>query len=334
MKIYAVDIKENENVDSLFLVREKTSSVTKTGNPYLKVRLGDRSGEIEGRIWSSAETFTEFFQRDDFVRIKGKAVFFQDRLQVNISHIGRVEDEGITLSDFFPTTEKDVAQMCDSLIQISQEVKNPHLRNLLNLFWNDQPFLEGFRKAPASKQIHHAYIGGLMEHTLSLAQLVKSNACHYEGLNTDLLMTGALLHDIGKVYELSYRRSFDYSDEGRLLGHILIGIETVEGKIRQLIDFPKDLSVLLKHLLLSHHGQYIYGSPKKPMTLEAVMLHHLDDMDAKVSGLQDFLKAKVPSGSKWSAYHPQFEQFFYAPVLEDQSKPSDNIDETVLEIEK
>jgi len=334
MKIYAVDIKENENVDSLFLVREKTSSVTKTGNPYLKVRLGDRSGEIEGRIWSSAETFTEFFQRDDFVRIKGKAVFFQDRLQVNISHIGRVEDEGITLSDFFPTTEKDVAQMCDSLIQISQEVKNPHLRNLLNLFWNDQPFLDGFRKAPASKQIHHAYIGGLMEHTLSLAQLVKSNACHYEGLNTDLLMTGALLHDIGKVYELSYRRTFDYSDEGRLLGHILIGIEKLEEKIRQLIDFPKDLSVLLKHLLLSHHGQYIYGSPKKPMTLEAVMLHHLDDMDAKVSGLQDFLKTKVPSGSKWSAYHPQFEQFFYAPVIEDQSKPSDNIDETVLEIEK
>jgi len=334
MKIYAADIKENENVDCLFLVREKTSGLTKTGTPYLKLRLGDRTGEIEGRIWSSAETFTEFFQRDDFVRIKGKAVFFQDRLQVNISHIGRVEEEGITLSDFFPSTEKDVAQMCDSLIQISQEVKNPHLRNLLNLFWNDQPFLEGFRKAPASKQIHHAYIGGLMEHTLSLAQLVKSNACHYEGLNTDLLMTGALLHDIGKVYELSYRRSFDYSDEGRLLGHILIGIEKLEEKIRQLIDFPKDLSVLLKHLLLSHHGQYIYGSPKKPMTLEAVMLHHLDDMDAKVSGLQEFLRAKVPSGSKWSAYHPQFEQFFYAPVLEDQSKPSDNIDETVLEIEK
>ncbi len=334
MKIYAVDIKENENVDSLFLVREKTSSVTKTGNPYLKLRLGDRSGEIEGRIWSSAETFTEFFQRDDFVRIKGKAVFFQDRLQVNISHIGRVEDEAITLSDYFPTTEKDVDQMYESLIQVSQEVKNPHLRNLLNLFWNDQPFLAGFRRAPASKQIHHAYIGGLMEHTLSLTQLVKSNACHYEGLNTDLLMTGAILHDIGKVYELSYRRSFDYSDEGRLLGHILIGIETVEGKIRQLIDFPKDLSVLLKHLLLSHHGQYAYGSPKKPMTLEAVMLHHLDDMDAKVSGLQEFLKTKVPSGSKWSAYHPQFEQFFYAPVLEDQIKPSDNIDETVLEIEK
>jgi len=334
MKTYAVDIKENETVDSLFLVREKTSSVTKTGNPYLKVKLGDRSGEIEGRIWSSAETLTELFQRDDFVRVKGKAVFFQDRLQVNISHIDRMEEEAIALSDFFPTTGKDVGQMCDSLVQISQEVKNPHLRNLLNLLWSDQSFLEGFRKAPASKQIHHAYIGGLLEHTLSLTQLVKRNAPHYEGLNTDLLMTGAILHDIGKVYELSYRRSFDYSDEGRLLGHILIGIEKIEEKIRQISDFPKDLSVLLKHLLLSHHGQYIYGSPKKPMTLEAVMLHHLDDMDAKVSGIQEFLKAKVSGGSRWSAYHPQFEQFFYTHVLEEPAEPSDNIDKIPFDGEK
>jgi 3'-5' exoribonuclease len=334
MKTYAVDIKENENVDSLFLVREKTSSITKTGNPYLKLRLGDHSGEIEGRIWSSAETFTAFFQRDDFVRVKGKAVFFQDRLQVNISHIDRVGEEGINLSDFFPTTKKDIDQMCDALIRISQEVKNTHLRDLLNLFWKDQPFLEGFRKAPASKQMHHAYLGGLMEHTLSLTRLVQNNASHYEGLNIDLLMTGAILHDLGKVYELSYQRSFDYSDEGRLLGHILIGIEMLEEKIRQLSDFPKDLSVLLKHLLLSHHGQYIYGSPKKPMTLEAVMLHHLDDMDAKVSGLREFLRAKVPEGSKWSAYHPQFEQFFYAPIFEENSKPIDNIDEPVFEVEK
>ena len=334
MKTYAIDIKENESVDSLFLVREKTSSITKTGNPYLKLRLGDRSGEIEGRIWTSAETFTESFQRDDFVRVKGKAVFFQDRLQVNVSRIDRVEEENVNLSDFFPTTERDVDQMCDSLIQISQQVKNPHLRNLLNLFWSDRPFLEGFKKAPASKQIHHAYLGGLMEHTLSLTQLVQKNAGHYEGLNVDLLMTGAILHDLGKVYELSYQRSFDYSDEGRLLGHILIGIEKLEEKIRQLADFPKDLSVLLKHLLLSHHGQYIYGSPKKPMTLEAMMLHHLDDMDAKVNGVRQFLKTRVPEGSKWSAYHPQFEQFFYTPILEDKAKPADNTDKTGFEGEK
>ena len=303
MKTYASEIKENENVDSFFLVREKSSGITKTGSPYLKLKLGDRSGAIEGRIWTSAETLAESFQRDDFVRAKGKAVFFQDRLQLNIAHIDKVEEERIILSDFFPTTGKDIDGMCESLIQISQEVKNPHLGKLLNLFWSDETFLEGFKKAPASKQLHHAFLGGLLEHTLSLTQLVQKNVSHYNGLNVDLLMTGAILHDLGKVYELSYQRSFDYSDEGRLLGHILIGIEKVEEKIRQLPDFPKDLSVLLKHLLLSHHGQYDYGSPKKPMTLEAVMLHHLDDMDAKVNGIQEFLKTKVSEGSRWSVYH-------------------------------
>ena len=334
MKTYASEIKENENVDSFFLVREKSSGITKTGSPYLKLKLGDRSGAIEGRIWTSAETLAESFQRDDFVRAKGKAVFFQDRLQLNIAHIDKIEEERIILSDFFPTTGKDIDGMCESLIQISQEVKNPHLGKLLNLFWSDETFLEGFKKAPASKQLHHAFLGGLLEHTLSLTQLVQKNVSHYNGLNVDLLITGAILHDLGKVYELSYQRSFDYSDEGKLLGHILIGIEKVEEKIRQLPDFPKDLSVLLKHLLLSHHGQYDYGSPKKPMTLEAVMLHHLDDMDAKVNGIQEFLKTKVPEGSRWSAYHPLFEQSFYTPVLEDQMEPANNTNKNETKEEK
>jgi len=156
-------------------------------------------------------------------------------------------------------------------------------------------------------------LGGLLEHSLSVAELVLKNISHYKGLNLDLLLTCAILHDIGKVDELYYERSFDYSDEGRLIGHIILGMERVDEKIRQMPDFPKDLSNLLKHLLLSHHGQYIWGSPKKPMTLEAVMLHFLDDMDAKINGIQQFLKAHLPEGSKWSSYHPMFEQFFYVP---------------------
>jgi len=167
-----------------------------------------------------------------------------------------------------------------------------------------------------------------------VTQLVQKNAGHYEGIDVDLLIAGAILHDLGKVYELTYRRSFDYSDEGRLLGHILIGIEKVEEKIRQLVDFPEDLSIVLKHLLLSHHGEYNYGSPKRPMTLEAVMLHHLDDLDAKINGIQQFLKTRVPEGSKWSSYHPLFEQFFYAPNLEDRMDLSDNTDGNENEEEK
>jgi 3'-5' exoribonuclease len=313
MKTYVNEIKENENVDSLFLVREKSSGVTKAGNAYLKLKLGDSSGEMEGRIWTSAGDLAESFEKDDFVHAKGKAVSFQEHLQLNITHIERVGEEDIVLSDFFPVSEKDIDGMFQSLTEITQQVKNQYLYQLLRLFWKDESFIERFKMAPASKWLHHTYLGGLLEHTLSLTQLVLKNASHYPGLNLDLLLTASILHDLGKVDELCYRRSFDYSDEGRLLGHIILGIEKVEDKIRQLPDFPKDLSTLLKHLLLSHHGQYTWGSPKKPMTLEAVILHYLDDMDAKMNGIKQFLKTQVPDGSRWSSYHRTFEQVFYLP---------------------
>jgi len=326
MKTFISEIKENENVDSIFLVKEKSSGLTKSGNVYLRLKLGDRTGEIEGRIWTSVENFTHAFEKDDFVHLKGKAVSFQDHLQININQIEQFKEEEIDLPDFFPKTERDIDDMLRSLIEIGQEVKNPHLDRLLHLFWDDTDFVERFKIAPASKWIHHNYLGGLLEHTLSLAQLVLKNACHYKGLNIDLLLAGSILHDLGKIDELSYRRSLDYSDEGRLLGHIILGIEKIEEKIRQLPDFPKDLSTLVKHLILSHHGQDIWGSPKKPMTLEAVMLHYLDDMDAKVNGIQQFLKVQLPEGSKWSAYHRIFDQSFYVPTPWEHLEPIDKIE--------
>jgi 3'-5' exoribonuclease len=331
MKTYINEIKENDNVESPFLVKEKSSGITKTGNTYLKLKLVDCSGEIEGRIWTSVEKFAESFEKDDFVHVMGKAVSFQEHLQLNITHIERVREEEILFSDFFPMTEKDIDEMFQSLLEISRQIKNPHLSQLLQLFWEDESFIKLFKMAPASKWLHHNYLGGLLEHTLSLVQLVLKNASHYSGLNLDLLLTASILHDLGKVAELSYHRSFDYSDEGRLLGHIILGIERVEDKIRQLPDFPKDLSTLLKHLLISHHGQYIWGSPKRPMTLEAVMLHFLDDMDAKVNGIQQFIKNQVPEGSRWSAYHRIFEQYFYVPNLWEQMELPDKIDKDKLE---
>jgi 3'-5' exoribonuclease len=333
MKTYINEIKENDTVDSLFLVKEKSSSVTKTGNVYLKLKLVDRSGEMEGRIWTSVETFAKSFEKDDFVRLKGKVVSFQEHLQLNITHIERIEEEAIHLSDFFPMAERDIDEMLQSLIEISRQVKNQHLNQLLQLFWEDGPFLERFKMAPASKWLHHPYLGGLLEHTLSLTQLVLKNVNHYSGLNVDLLITASILHDLGKIDELSYHRSFDYSDEGRLLGHIILGIDRVENKIRQIEGFPKDLSTLLKHLLLSHHGQYSWGSPKRPMTLEAVMLHYLDDMDAKINGIQEFLRREVPEGSRWSAYHRIFEQYFYVPTFWEQVELADRIIKNELEEE-
>jgi len=333
MKTYVNEIKDNDQVDSLFLVKEKSSGITKTGNAYLKLKLVDHSGEIEGRIWTSVETFADSFGKDDFVHIMGKAVSFQEHLQLNITQIERIGEEEILCSDFFPTAEKDIDEMFHSLIEISQQIKNPHLSQLLQLFWEDESFIKRFKMAPASKWLHHNYLGGLLEHTFSLVQLVLKNVSHYIGLNLDLLLTASILHDLGKVDELSYHRSFDYSDEGRLLGHIILGLEKVEDKIRQLPDFPKDLSTLLKHLLLSHHGQYIWGSPKRPMTLEAVMLHYLDDMDAKMNGIQQFIKKQVPDGSRWSAYHRIFEQYFYVPTLFEQMELPDKIVENQSEEE-
>ena len=333
MKTYINEIKENDNVDSCFLVKEKSSGITKTGNAYLKLKLVDRSGEMEGRIWTSVENLAGAFEKDDFVHVMGKAVSFQEHLQLNINRIERVGEEEIPLSDFFPTAEKDIGEMFQSLSKVIQQIKNPHLSKLLHLFWEDESFVQLFKLAPASKWLHHNYLGGLLEHTLSLVQLVLINATHYNGLNLDLLLTASILHDLGKVDELSYHRSFDYSDEGRLLGHIILGIGRVEDKIRQLPDFPKDLSTLLKHLLLSHHGQDIWGSPKRPMTLEAVMLHYLDDMDAKINGIQQFIKKQVPEGSRWSAYHRMFGQYFYVPDFLGQMQVGDNIEKNEFEEE-
>ena len=323
MKAYINEIKENDAVDSLFLVKEKSSSVTKAGNVYLRLKLVDRSGEIEARIWTSVENFAGSFEKDGFVHVTGKAVSFQERLQLNITSIEGVREEEILFSDFFPVTEKDIEEMFRSLVDISRQMKNLHLNQLLQLFWEDEAFVKLFKMAPASKWLHHNYLGGLLEHTLSVVQLALKNAGHYSGLDIDLLITASIFHDLGKVDELSYHRSFDYSDEGRLLGHIVLGMERVEDKIRQLPDFPKELSTLLRHFLLSHHGQYLWGSPKKPMTLEAVMLHFLDDMDAKINGIQQFIKKEVPEGSRWSAYHRMFEQYFYVPALREPTELPD-----------
>jgi 3'-5' exoribonuclease len=333
MKIYINQIKENDNIESFFLVKEKSSGITKTGNTYLKLKLVDRSGEIEGRIWTSVENFAESFAKDDFVHVMSKAVSFQEHLQLNITHIEQVREDEILFSDFFPVAEKDIDEMFQSLLEISRQIKNPHLHQLLQLFWEDESFIKLFKIAPASKWLHHNYLGGLLEHTLSLVQLVLINTGHFNGLNVDLLLTASILHDVGKVDELSYHRSFDYSDEGRLLGHIVLGIERVEDKIRQLPDFPKDLSTLLKHFLLSHHGQYIWGSPKRPMTLEAVLLHYLDDIDAKINGIQQFIKKQSPEGAKWTPYHRMFEQYFYLPNLWEEMELPNKIEKNEFEEE-
>ena len=198
----------------------------------------------------------------------------------------------------------------EELKRVANRIKDPFLYRLVFAFLEDREFASSFMKAPASRRLHHAYIGGLLEHTLSVVRLVERLKGHYEGVNWDLLLAGAILHDIGKVKELSYDSSFDYSDEGRLLGHIFLGAEMLQEKIGEIKGFPPRDAMLLKHLILSHHGYYEWGSPKRPKTREAEILHHLDDLDAKVKGISEFM-GKRQEGERWTEYHKVFERFFY-----------------------
>lgn len=316
-KVFVGDLVENQTVDTVFLVVEKRIAETRSGVPYLRLRLSDRTGEVEGRIWEQASELAKEFERDDFVRFKGRVNRYQDTLQLVIHHIERLSESVIDPADFLPTSTRDIEAMWNELRTVARGVENRSLRDLLDAFLNDPEFSVRFKRAPAAKKLHHVYIGGLLEHTVDLCKLVFAVSEIYSVLNRDVLLTGAILHDIGKIEELTYERSFDYSDQGRLLGHVVMGVEMLETKIAGLDNFSQELALNLKHLIISHHGQYIWGSPKRPKTLEAIILHYLDDMDAKFNGVHAFLERYIRFNSRWTEHHPIFDQFFYQPDFEE-----------------
>ncbi|MCK5186907.1 MAG: HD domain-containing protein, partial [Deltaproteobacteria bacterium] len=308
-KVFVKEINENDKVESIFLVKQKSISYTKAGNPYLNLTLIDKTGEVNGKVWEQAEKLAKLFQKDDFVKIKSTAVTYQNSLQLNISSIIPLSPSEIDITNFLPQAKNDIEQTFLKLKAIIEEVSNAHLKKLLDLFIADDQLIRLFKLAPAAKKMHHVYLGGLLEHTLSLSNLILQISKHYEGLNVDLLLTGGILHDIGKIHELTYSRSFDYSDSGRLIGHITLGVEMINEKIRLIPDFPQELAVELRHLIISHHGEYQYGSPKRPKTLEAFILYYLDDLDAKVEEIQSFIQREEENQSKCAGYHQMLERF-------------------------
>ncbi|MFH1625232.1 MAG: HD domain-containing protein [Pseudomonadota bacterium] len=310
-RIFIEDIKQNDKVESVFLVKAKNLGMSKNGRPYLNLRLGDKTGQIEARVWENVEYLSTLFEKDDFITVKSRASRYQNELQLVLFDLERCSKDEVFIDDFLPRTNKNIERMFGELVEMSKGVKNIYLRELLDLFFEDEEFTRLFKIAPAAKGLHHVYIGGLLEHSLSVGKLALDVARHYEGINTDLVLTGAILHDIGKIYELSYEGSFDYTDKGRLLGHITIGVEMVEDKIVAVADFPSDLAMLLKHLIVSHHGHYEFGSPKRPKTVEAIILYYLDDIDSKIRAFQEFIEKEKNKGSKWTGYHRLFERFIY-----------------------
>ena len=305
-------IKEKDHVADTFLVTKKEIGVSKSGKPYLIIRLMDSTGEAEARAWEDAEAVGRCFDKDDVVMVRGFAVSYKGGLQINVSEVTRVPEEKYELRDYLPSSERDPEEMIVELDRVVSRMKDVHIRGLLQAVFKDQDVRKRFMVAPAAKAMHHPYLGGLLEHVLSICGLVDRVAEHYGAMvNRDLLHAGAVLHDIGKIYELSYERSFDYTDEGKLIGHITMGIELIDGKLAGLPEFPRDLAVLVKHMVLSHHGQLEFGSPKRPKILEALILSYLDDMDAKVKAIQTVMEAEKDSGSNWTSFQRIFERAMY-----------------------
>ena len=310
------DLKSGDLLDQLFLLRNKALRAARNNSLYMTLELGDRSGKIEGRMWDANQELFDTFQPDDFVRVRGRVETYQGRLQLNVSSIEpRLESEA-DLADFLPTTTKDIGQMFDRLLEIAKTVKHPGLRQLLASFLKDDKIVAQIKRAPAAIQNHHAWIGGLLEHSLSVTELGLLTADRYPDLDRDLLVTGLILHDIGKVEEFSYDRSFAHTDSGELLGHLYIGARMIEDRAANITDLtPKTLQPLV-HLILSHHGEYAYQSPKLPMTAEALTAHHLDNLDAKISAFRTAMLNDRDSESHWTEWNRMFERKLfkgYAP---------------------
>lgn len=310
-KQFISDIKDRDPVKGVFLVKDKIMAMAKNGKPYMNLRFMDKSGEVEAKIWDNTDVLDKTFDKDDFVQVRGKASVYMNKMQVVVAEISKVPEEQVNLADFLPESPRGAAVMRQELQDVVSALANPYLKALMQTFLADEPFLELYCKAPAAKGMHHVYLGGLLEHSLALVKLVKTVVPLYEGINEELLITGALLHDVGKIYEMSYERAFDYTDAGKLLGHITIGVELVDEKIRLVDGFPRQLGILLKHMLLSHHGQYEYGSPKRPKTIEATILNYLDDMDSKINGIRGHIAKETASSSSWTAYHRLYDRYFF-----------------------
>ena len=312
--IYVDQIRERARIESIFLVRDKITAMAKNGKPYMTLKLMDRSGEVEGRIWDQVDYFSSQFEKDDFILVSAKASVYMGKMQVVIQDLKRIDENQVDLSDFLPVSKRPQGEMRQELDQILASLTDRYIATLLRSFFDDPEFFSLYSKAPAAKAMHHVFLGGLLEHSLAVTGLAGDVAVRYPQVNRDLLICGALLHDIGKVAELSYRRSFDYTDEGKLLGHIVIGVQMVEDQIRQIPDFPAELSMQIKHLLLSHHGQYDFGSPKRPKFLEAVILNFIDDLDSKINGVQTHIDKEPDKEGNWTNYHRLYDRYFYKGV--------------------
>jgi 3'-5' exoribonuclease len=312
---YVQDCQPNDRLTSYFLVQAKEVRFKKnSGEPYLSLTLSDRTGQIEAKMWDGVEEIVETFDRDDFIKVKANIQLYRDKPQMILQKLRRAEESEIDLGDYVPHTKRDVDEMLTELRDAVNGFQNPHLRALVRAFLDDEEVGAKLRVAPAAKSLHHAVVGGLLEHVCSLMNLARLVASNYDYLDVDLLQTGVMLHDIGKIDELTYDRSFGYSSEGQLLGHITMCVQMIERKCAQLPDFPPRLKSLVEHMVLSHHGRYEFGSPKLPSFPEALALSYIDDLDSKLESMRAAMDAELCSESDWTRYNPSLERSVLNPA--------------------
>jgi len=294
---------ENKVITSSFVVTSKQVKPKKTGEPYLALTLGDRTGQIEAKMWDNVEDAIDAFEQDDFLKVKGLLNKYKNRFQITIHKLRKLGETEIDFSDYLPKTTKDIGELWQALAGFVATFQDPYLKALVESFMSDHEIAEAYRNAPAAKTLHHAYIGGLLEHVVSLCRSCDLVCRNYPQINRDLLLTGAFLHDIGKIHELTYNRSFSYSTRGQLLGHMIIELEMLQAKLAHIPDFPEALKTLVEHLIISHHGEYEFGSPKLPMFPEALMLHYLDDLDSKMESMRAHFERDAGTENAWTGYN-------------------------------
>ena len=307
--LFVSDLTGEQSVTTFLLVHAKEIRSTKEGKQYLRMELGDRSGTIEARMWTKFELLVHDIARDDFVKVEGRVELYRDRPQLSLLQLRKARPEEIELADFLPHTKEDVEKMYAQLLDYAKGIRNTWLQQLVLSIVNDPAISTRYKKAPAAKVMHHAYLGGLLEHVVGLCGLAKQVAEHYPELDLDLLLTVAILHDVGKLDELCYTRAIGYTTGGQLLGHIVMELETVLRAIDKIPGFPAELKTVVQHLLISHHGEYEFGSPKLPMIREALVFHYLDDLDSKMAAARAAL-ASESGDEEWSAYSGALQRKF------------------------
>ncbi len=325
---FVQQLTDGDAVEEVFLVTDKQLRANRNGNLYLQLELRDRTAAMSARLWNAGEPVFRSFETGDFLRVKGKVQLFQGALQMILSHIERIDPAQVNRGDFLPHTERDITKLLDRLQAILRGLANPHLRALVECFFIDEAFLRDFCQVPAGVRNHHAYLGGLLEHVVTLLEAADRLAPLYPELDRDLLLSGVFLHDIGKVRELSFGKAFAYTDQGQLLSHLVLGVEMLNEKAARAADltgepFPTELALRLKHMILSHHGSYEFGSPVLPMTPEAIALHYLDNLDAKVHSFTRDIRQDGNAASAWTPFNPGLQRRLFkgAGDVKDLSSP-------------